>query len=106
MIPMTEIETVARTIGETARAERVILFGSYARGVATEESDVDLLVVAESDLPRHKRSRELYRLIRPHPFAMDIVVYTPQEVCRGSSTPVSFVSQVLREGKPVYVRGA
>ena len=35
---------------------------------------------------------------------MDIVVYTPDEVGRGSRTPVSFVSQVLREGKTVYVR--
>ena len=103
---MNEIEAVARNIGEAARAERVILFGSYASGMATEQSDVDLLVVAESDLPRHKRSRELYRMIRPHRFAMDIIVYTPQEMRSGSGTPVSFVSQVLREGKPVYVRGA
>ena len=35
---------------------------------------------------------------------MDIIVYTPDEVSRGSRTPVSFVSQVLREGKAVYVR--
>ena len=66
----------------------------------------DLLVIAESDQPRHKRSREFYRRIRPQRFAMDILVYTPEEVRRGSQTPVSFVSQVLREGKTVYVRGA
>ena len=106
MVSMTEIEAVARNIGEAAHAEQVILFGSYANGMATEESDVDLLVVAESDLPRHKRSRELYRMVNPHRFSMDILVYTTQEVHNSSDTPVSFVSQVLREGKPVYVRSA
>ena len=58
----------------------MILFGSYARGDADENSDVDFLVVAESDLPRFKRSRGLYKLIRPHPFGMDILVYTPAEL--------------------------
>ena len=104
MISQSDIEQVARDIGKAAHAERVVLFGSYANGHATESSDVDFLVIAESEQPRHKRSRELYRRIHPHRFAMDIIVYTPDEVSRGSRTPVSFVSQVIREGKTVYVR--
>lgn len=104
MISQSDIEQVAADIGRAAHAERVVLFGSYANGHATESSDVDLLVIAESKQPRHKRSRELYRHIRPSRFALDIIVYTPDEVSRGSRTPVSFVSQVLREGKTVYVR--
>jgi len=104
MIEQADIERVGKEIGEAARAERVILFGSYANGRMTADSDVDFLVVAESELPRHKRSRELYRLIRSHRFPMDIIVYTPDEVRRGSRTPVSFISQVLREGRTVYAR--
>lgn len=104
MIDQADIERVGKEIGEAAKAERVILFGSYASGRMTADSDVDFLVVAESELPRHKRSRELYRLIRSHRFPMDIIVYTPDEVQRGSRTPVSFVSQVLREGRTVYAR--
>ena len=65
-----EIRRVAEHIGRQADAERVILFGSYARGEATEHSDVDLLVTAPSDLPRFKRSRVLYQSLRPYPFAM------------------------------------
>ena len=106
MVAQTDIEQVARDIGEAADAERVVLFGSHATGHASDSSDVDLLVIAESDQPRHKRSRELYRRTRPQHFAMDILVYTPEEVRRGSRTPASFVSQILREGKTVYVRGA
>jgi hypothetical protein len=65
---------------------------------------VDLFVVAESDLPRFKRSRELYRMIRPHAFPLDLIVYTPEEVEKATRSPVSFASVVLREGKPLYVR--
>ena len=65
----------------------------------------DLMVVAESNLPRFKRSRALYKLFRPYPFGMDLVVYTPEEIERGKKSPISFVSRVLREGKTVYVRG-
>ena len=99
-----EIRRVAERIGRQADAEQVILFGSYARGEETEHSDVDLLVIAPSDLPRVKRSRALYQLLRPYPFAMDLVVYTPDEVKRGQESTLSFVSTVMREGKTVYVR--
>jgi predicted nucleotidyltransferase len=103
MISQSDIVHLARKIGETAHAQRVVLFGSYVNGHAGESSDVDLLVVAESNLPRHKRSREIYRRICPLQFPVDIIVYTPEEVRRNNATQVSFVSQVLREGKTVYV---
>jgi len=104
MVKQADIEMVARRIGDAACAQRVVLFGSHARGNAGEESDVDLLVIAESELPRFKRSRELYKLLRPHPFAMDLVVYTPAEVPAGKESNVSSISAVLDEGKTVYVR--
>jgi len=105
MVDQHEIERVATRIGQAADAERVVLFGSYARGDAGGTSDVDLLIIAESELPRFKRTRELYKLFRPYPFAMDLIVYTPREISRGSRSPVSFVSTVLREGKTLYERG-
>lgn len=104
MIELQEIKKVAQRIGISVNARSVILFGSYARGVAGDESDVDLMVVAESDLPRYKRSREIYKMLNPYPFALDLLVYTPQEIEKGKKTSVSFVSQVLREGKILYVR--
>jgi len=104
MVALGEIERVARRMGEAVDAERVILFGSYAHGRAMEESDVDLMIVADSALPRFKRSRELYKLLRPHPFAMDLLVYTPEEIERAESSDMSFVATILREGKTVYAR--
>lgn len=106
MVAETEIQRVATRIGDAIKAERVILFGSHARGDAREGSDVDLLIIANSDLPRFKRSRQLYRLFKPYPFAMDLLVYTPAEVEEGLRTSVSFVSTVLREGRVLYERRA
>lgn len=105
MVDDQDIGRVATQLGTAANATQVILFGSYARGEVKEHSDVDLMIIAESDLPRFKRSRELYKLLRPYPFAMDLVVYTPQEIEKGKKSPLSFVSTVLREGKTLYVRG-
>ncbi len=104
MVNPADIKNVAKRIGDAVNADTIILFGSYARGEASENSDVDFLVVAESDLPRFKRSRELHKLFKPYPFGMDILVYTPAEMQKGSKTPLSFVSTVLREGKTVYAR--
>jgi len=104
MIDQGEIQRVATRIGEAIDAERVVLFGSHARGEAGEGSDVDLMIIAESELPRFKRSRELYKLFRPYPFAMDLIVYTPAEIDKGKRSAISFVSTVLREGKTLYVR--
>jgi len=105
MVNFNDIEKVARRLGDAARAESVILFGSYARGNPSENSDVDFLIIAPSDLPRFKRSRELYQLFKPYPFGMDILVYTPEEIKQDSSNPLSFVASVIKEGKVVYDRG-
>ncbi len=51
MVAIGEIEEFGRRIGREFEAERVILFGSYAQRTVTDNSDVDLLVVADTDLP-------------------------------------------------------
>ena len=102
MIHESQIRQVAAQLGAAAQASQVMLFGSYARGEATERSDVDFMVVAQTDLPRHKRAVGLYKQFRPYPFGMDIVVYTPQEVEEGKKSALTFVSTVLREGKTLY----
>ncbi len=80
MIHKQEIKRFATQIGIASAAESVLLFGSYAKGNAREDSDVDLLIIAESNLPRFKRSRMFYKLFRSYPFAMDLITYTPQEI--------------------------
>jgi predicted nucleotidyltransferase len=104
MAKIKDIKKIASRIGESLNAEKVILFGSHAKGAASESSDVDLFIIADSGLPRYKRSRELHLLFEPYPFPMDLLVYTPDEVRKGLQSKLSFVSTVLKEGKTVYDR--
>lgn len=84
------IKQIATQLGVKANAERVILFGSYARGDAKDDSDVDIMIIAESKLPRFKRSRELYKMFIPYPFSMDLLVYTPKEIEDGQQTSLLY----------------
>lgn len=104
MISKNDISIVASKLTIAINAYKVILFGSYAKEQAHDSSDVVLLIIADSDLPRHKRSRALYGLLNPYPFALDLLVYTPQEIRQAVTSPFSFVSEILNEGVIVYER--
>jgi len=77
--------------------ERAILFGSAARGDVHEGSDLDDLVVKQTDLPFVERPRALYALLPPG-VAIDAVVYTPHEFARLSADPRGVVASALAEG--------
>jgi len=98
------IRNVTRTIVQAAQPEKIVLFGSCARRAQSAESDLDLLVVVNSDLPRRQRTRMVYSLFNPYPCAMDILVYTPEEVARWKDTPASLIAQILSCGKVLYER--
>lgn len=102
MVSFNQIENAAKQIGEKSHAQAVILFGSYARNEAGRDSDVDFLVIAESDLPRYKRSRQIHLMFKPYPFPMDILVYTPEEIQKEKESEISFISRALKEGKKLY----
>lgn len=89
-------------IVEIARPIKVILFGSRARGDAGESSDVDLLIIQETDQPRPKRGLPLYSALRHYHCSKDILVYTPEEVDDYRNLPHSFIMTVMREGKVLY----
>lgn len=96
------IDKVTEIIVDAVHPLKVILFGSFARGEETEDSDLDFLVITESDLPRPLRAREIRRRLRGLKFPVDVVVYTPQEVREWEKVPSSFVHTVLHEGRAVY----
>lgn len=85
--------------------DELYLFGSQARGEADEGSDVDLLlVVPDSDLPRHRREALSYDLLWGLTTPVDIIVLTQAEVQRGRKVRTSLPSTVQNEGKLLYGR--
>jgi predicted nucleotidyltransferase len=69
-------ERIAREL----QPEKIILFGSYAYGKPSADSDVDLLVIMETDKRRSARSWQVARLLIPRSFPVDILVRTPAQI--------------------------
>ena len=82
----------------------IVLFGSQARGDARPDSDLDLLIIEDSDLPRYKRSVPYLRALVGLFPAKDVVVWTPEEIKAWSEVPHAFITTALREGKTLYAR--
>ena len=95
---------IVRLIVSAGSPLKVVLFGSRARAEHRPDSDIDLLVVEESVLPRYKRSPRYYRATRGTFPAREIVVWTPEEIRDWESVPNHFVTTALREGRVLYER--
>jgi len=98
------LKEVTERIVEAFAPERVILFGSYAHGKPTPDSDVDLLIVMESNERPSERRRAVSRLFRERPFPMDIIVRTPQEMKRSLERVDPLIHDILLKGKVLYDR--
>jgi len=103
--PMGVLESqIVERVLAAGRPERVILFGSRARGGAHPGSDYDLLIIQRSDKPRHLRSGVYYRSLATLPTEVDVMVYTPEEVEEWQNVPQAFVTTAIREGISLYER--
>ena len=102
MITQKLIRKYAKKIGRKFQVERVILFGSYARNDATEDSDVDLLVIMDHDKPRNVEQVITMRLQEDAPFPLDMLVKRPSEVDERLAVNDSFIKNILGEGKVLY----
>jgi predicted nucleotidyltransferase len=96
------MDEIVDRIVRTIHPQKIILFGSWARGDARPDSDLDILVIAESSEPRCTRSSPLYGVLSDILIAMDIVVYTPEEVAEWSEVQAAFITTAVREGKVLY----
>jgi predicted nucleotidyltransferase len=98
------LDTIVETIVQEAQPERVILFGSRARGTAQEESDYDLLVVVRDVQNEREVSRPVYRALldKKTGAAVDVVVVNAEALERYRENPFYIYGQALREGKVLY----
>ena len=99
-----KIRRAAIKIAEAVNPEKIILFGSFAYGKPTPDSDVDLLVIMESDLRPHARVVQISEVLSPRPFPVDIIVRTPSEVEERIAKRDSFFLEIMAKGKILYER--
>jgi predicted nucleotidyltransferase len=95
------IQKALRILIETARPERVILFGSHARGEALPDSDIDLLVIEDQVEDRAREMVRLRRALRPLRVPVDLLVYSSADVERWGGQPGSALYAALHEGRVI-----
>jgi predicted nucleotidyltransferase len=104
MISDEQIIEIVSRIARRLDPEKIILFGSYATGAAREDSDLDLLVVADTDLPRRERFPAVRGLLADYPAAFDVFWKTPAEYRRLRGVVNHVVYFAEKYGKVVYER--
>ncbi|MBM4140728.1 MAG: nucleotidyltransferase domain-containing protein [Nitrospira sp.] len=94
------LRKISKRLKEKYLAEKVILFGSYARGDATEDSDVDILVIAPTNERMFERMATVSRLIRDlrNGFPISPIVLTPKEFKDKLTKEDAFIQTIMEEG--------
>jgi predicted nucleotidyltransferase len=99
-----EIRQMVRRIVSQFDPERIILFGSHARGDAGPDSDVDLLVVMPFSGSKREKQVEIRLALKTIPFPKDIVVTTPEDFQWRQEIPGTIERPAAREGRVLYAR--
>ena len=98
-----EITVIKDQIVKEFSPEKIILFGSYAWGKPTTDSDVDLLIVQNSTQTRSQRQKTLQKKLSGNMVPMDLLVYTPAEIEQSINQKQNlFLEDILRNGKAIY----
>jgi predicted nucleotidyltransferase len=101
MVEVDNIVELAERIVQQFHPERIILFGSYAYGRPTADSDVDLLVILPFEGHPARKAAEIRTSIRAL-FPMDLLVRTPQQVQRRVEQGDFFMREIMEKGKVLY----
>lgn len=104
MITDKKIEEIISKIIRNYDPDKIILFGSYAKGTANEDSDLDLIIVKNTDKPKHKRGKEVRKFLLGSLIPMDLKVYTPDEFENERSSDFSFLNSAIKDSLIVYER--
>jgi predicted nucleotidyltransferase len=96
------LSEIAQKVVQAFRPKNIILFGSYAYGKPTSDSDLDLLIVMETRDRPAERIRKVSDLFDPRPLPMDFIVLTPSEMRHRLSGFDPFLEEVLEKGQRLY----
>jgi predicted nucleotidyltransferase len=102
-INISEINDKVRTIVNKYSPDKIVLFGSYAKGNSGINSDVDLLVIMDTKQSTWDLAVEISLAVK-HTFPMDIIVRTPQEIARRLQYGDVFITSIMENGKILYER--
>ena len=96
------LREIVNRIVEVARPQRIILFGSAARGDMGRDSDFDLLIIKEGPVHRRHLAQQIRRCLPGVGHAVDLVVATPEDIAHYGQSPYLIYRSALAEGKALY----
>jgi len=102
MVTEEALKEVVQRLVAAAKPSKVILFGSYGRGTATEASDLDLMVIEPEVSDAGEEMVRLHRAAGAVDAGLDILVYSEEEALRRGQVPGTVVYWAFKEGKVVY----
>ena len=82
--------------------DKIILFGSYAKNAHTLQSDIDLLIIKDTDIPKIYRGIEVLSALTRYPIKFDLLFYTNKELAEGLMQEYSFIRSIIRSGNILY----
>jgi uncharacterized protein len=104
MIDRETILNLASRIATNISTDKIYLIGSYATGMATENSDIDFLIIKDTNEPKFKRSIDIQRLFIGSKVPTDILVYTNEEFENEKSNNFSFINTAIQGAQLLYER--
>jgi uncharacterized protein len=104
MIDTNKINEVVARIADKFNPDKIILFGSYASGNPNKDSDLDLLIIQDTDLPMHKRGLDIRLSLIGTMIPIDVLVYTKTEFDEEKNKRYSFLNSAIKNSKILYER--
>ncbi len=105
-ITMAVLDDMVRRIVEGFNPTRIILLGSYAKGDATIDSDIDLLIVTPVEFSCRKKANEIDLALADRTVPLDLIVVTPEQFAQNQNVLGSIVREAALEGRVIYERAA
>jgi uncharacterized protein len=102
VITEADVARAVATVVALCNPDHVYVFGSYAKGLVHAESDLDLLVVKDSRLPRVRRGKNLDGILATLALSVDVLFFTPEEVRLELADPYSMLSAIMPSAKLLY----
>jgi len=96
------LQEIINRITDVAHPERIIMFGSAARGEMDQDSDIDLLVVKSGEYNQNKLTREIYINMIGIEQSVDIIMATPEQIEKYKNINYLIIAPAIREGKEIY----
>jgi predicted nucleotidyltransferase len=99
-----EVKKSVDRIKTLYKPEKIFVFGSYASGRITADSDIDFFIIKKTTKARRERQREVSRILADRQIPVDILVFTPSETEKRRKIGDPFILDILNSGKLVYAK--